>query len=203
MLFHHEIWRDEWQAWLIARDSNSLAELYENVKYEGHPTLWHLLLYGLTKITHDPWIMQLLHLIISMAAAALILFKAPFAAWQKIGLVFGYFFLFEYTVLSRSYGLSLLLVLLFLLVVFQRKALLLMVSGHAFFYSVKRTFMVWSFRLDWHFGCCFQCLEKYPHPGFISDKPFCYAVGRLLFCKLFHPTTLGICSKTDSTLTLE
>lgn len=109
-LFNHEIWRDEWQAWLIARDSQSLTDLFINLRYEGHPALWHLLLFPLSKITANPWPMQVLHLLISTGAAALILYKSPFAGWQKVGLVFGYYFLFEYTVISRSYGLSMLLI---------------------------------------------------------------------------------------------
>ena len=34
---HHEMWRDEIQAWLLARDSASVFELFAHLKYEGHP----------------------------------------------------------------------------------------------------------------------------------------------------------------------
>jgi hypothetical protein len=37
------------------------------------------------------------------------LFKSPFADWQKVLFIFGYFFVYEYNVISRSYGLSVLL----------------------------------------------------------------------------------------------
>ena len=50
----HEMWRDELQAWLLARDSISITELFQNLKYEGHPGLWHLLLYPLTRISTIP-----------------------------------------------------------------------------------------------------------------------------------------------------
>ena len=59
---HHEMWRDEIQAWLIARDSGSIFELFAHLKYEGHPGLWHLFLMPLTRITHSPVIMQVFHL---------------------------------------------------------------------------------------------------------------------------------------------
>src|SRR5215469_18650132 len=44
LLLHHEMWRDEIQDWLLARDSNSVPRLFANLKYEGHPGLWYLLL---------------------------------------------------------------------------------------------------------------------------------------------------------------
>ena len=41
--WHHEMWRDEMQAWLIARDAPSVIELFKILKrYEGHPSVWHL-----------------------------------------------------------------------------------------------------------------------------------------------------------------
>ena len=63
----HEMWRDELQAWLLARDSISITELFQNLKYEGHPGLWHLLLYPLTRISKIHESMQLLHVGIEMA----------------------------------------------------------------------------------------------------------------------------------------
>jgi len=42
-ILHHEMWRDEFQAWLVARDADSLVQLAGNVRYEGNPMLWHQL----------------------------------------------------------------------------------------------------------------------------------------------------------------
>ena len=64
-LAHHEMWRDELQAWLLARDSAGPADLFANLKYEGHPALWHLLLMPLTRLTASPVAMQALHLVIA------------------------------------------------------------------------------------------------------------------------------------------
>ena len=38
-IFGHEIWFDEMQHWLIAKDSCSLSELFHNLRYDGRPTL--------------------------------------------------------------------------------------------------------------------------------------------------------------------
>ncbi|EKD89645.1 MAG: hypothetical protein ACD_33C00018G0001, partial [uncultured bacterium] len=36
-IFHHDMWRDEIQSWLIARDSISIFDLFRNLRYEAHP----------------------------------------------------------------------------------------------------------------------------------------------------------------------
>lgn len=60
-LAHHEMWRDELEAWLIARDSNSIFALLKNLKYTGHPPLWYFCLYIITRFIQSPWAMQLFH----------------------------------------------------------------------------------------------------------------------------------------------
>ena len=42
-LSFHELWKDEWQAWLVARDL-SLSNMLAFLNYEGHPSLWYLYL---------------------------------------------------------------------------------------------------------------------------------------------------------------
>ncbi|MEW6733270.1 MAG: hypothetical protein AB1489_18220, partial [Acidobacteriota bacterium] len=67
-LNHHEMWGDELQAWLIARDSQSIPDLFHNLRYEGHPALWHIGLYLLSRFTHDPIAMQVFHLLLATTA---------------------------------------------------------------------------------------------------------------------------------------
>lgn len=57
-LYWHATWRDEMQAWLIVRDSADLPALFHNLRYEGHPALWYLLLMPLTRLSRDPALMQ-------------------------------------------------------------------------------------------------------------------------------------------------
>src|SRR4249920_3250537 len=64
-LWHHEMWRDEHQAWLVARDAHSLSQFFQNIRYEGNPGLWHSLLYLITCFSHNPVYMQVLHLMIA------------------------------------------------------------------------------------------------------------------------------------------
>ena len=111
--FNHEMWRDEIQAWLLARDSASLFELFAHLKYEGHPGLWHLCLLPLSRITASPIIMQVFHLLIAGVTVYLFARYAPFNRFQKFLFCFGYFVLYEYAIIARNYALGLLFITLF------------------------------------------------------------------------------------------
>ncbi len=102
-MMHHELWLDESHHWLLARDSVSFADLVKNTRYEGHPILWNLLLYGITRLTLNPLWMQLFHLFLAVSAVAAFLRNAPFSLAFKTLFVFGYFFFFEYFLISRNY----------------------------------------------------------------------------------------------------
>ena len=110
---HHEMWRDEIQAWLLARDSTSVFNLFANLKYEGHPGLWHLCLMPLSRITDSPVIMQIFHLLITGGTVYLFVRYSPFNWFQKLLFCFGYFVLYEYAIVARNYALGLLLITVF------------------------------------------------------------------------------------------
>lgn len=103
---HHEMWRDELRAWLIARDSSTLFQLFNALRYEGTPPLWHLCLFGLTRFTSEPLAMQIFHLSLASACVFLVTRFSPFSMWQKALITFGYFPFFEYAQISRGYVLS-------------------------------------------------------------------------------------------------
>jgi hypothetical protein len=104
----HEPWRDEAQAWLLARDLN-LIELLKQIAWEGTPALWHLLIFPFAN-TGMPYIsMFILHWIFAITAAWFWLFKAPFPKLFKFVFLFSYLMFFEYVLIARSYGVSVLL----------------------------------------------------------------------------------------------
>jgi hypothetical protein len=108
-ILKHEMWRDELQAWMVARDAGSFPQLLQNVKYEGNPALWHTLLFVLTRFTHAPWIMQVLNLVISFSLVFIFLHYSRFSILNKFLFVTGYFIFYEYNLISRGYGLGILL----------------------------------------------------------------------------------------------
>jgi hypothetical protein len=105
----HTFWRDEAQAWLIARDSTSLASVVHNVRYEGTPPLWHFVLYFVSRFTMNPEWMKLPNYIFSIAAMTLILSATKVSVCVRVGFVFSYFMLFEYSVIDRNYMLGIML----------------------------------------------------------------------------------------------
>ena len=109
-LYHHAMWSDEMQHWLLARDSKSLPDLVYNMRYEGHPILWESLLFIIARFSNDPMSMQVLNLIISSATAILILNYAPFPMLMRTLIVFSYFLFYEYADISRNYSLGCLLI---------------------------------------------------------------------------------------------
>ena len=100
--FHHELWRDEAQNWLLNRDL-SLIQLFQQLKVEGHPIVWYLILkfFMLFGIPYTysfliPWS-------ISLFTAYLIIQKLPYSRIIKILVLFSTPFLFVAPVLLRSY----------------------------------------------------------------------------------------------------
>jgi hypothetical protein len=112
-IVNHEMWLDELQAWLIARDSSSVIDLFKNLKYEGHPGLWHICLYLISRFTYSPISMQLFHLMIATGVIYVFIKFSPFTRLQKVLFAFGYFPFYEYSIISRNYALGVLFIFLF------------------------------------------------------------------------------------------
>jgi len=110
-IFHHEIWLDEAQHFLIARDSGSLRELFRVCRIEGHPVLWNIILFIITRLTSNPFWMQFVHILISTCTVFLIL-KSKLNIAEKITVIFGYYLFYEYNIISRNYGISALMMIL-------------------------------------------------------------------------------------------
>ncbi|MCI8376002.1 MAG: hypothetical protein HFI29_11295 [Lachnospiraceae bacterium] len=102
LIVNHENWRDEAQAWQIAKHL-SLPGLFQQLKYEGHPCLWFLILLPFAKLGLPFAWMGFLSLLLMAAGAWLLLRKAPFCIPLKALLLFGSFFVYYYPVISRSY----------------------------------------------------------------------------------------------------
>src|ERR1700677_1846062 len=104
-MYHHELWLDDVQHWLLARDSLSFVELNRNSIYDDHVPLWKYALYFLTHyISRVPLAIQVLHLVIINITVFIFLRNAPLNFIAKILIVFGYYFVFEYCLLCRNYA---------------------------------------------------------------------------------------------------
>lgn len=103
LLAHHENWRDEAQAWQIARNLG-LSALFDQLRYEGHPCLWYLILMPFAKLGLPFSCMGFISLAFMSGAVWIILRKSPFLWPVRLILVFSSFFVYFYPVISRSYS---------------------------------------------------------------------------------------------------
>ena len=100
---HHAMWRDELQSFMLALYSSSPWDLLQKLKYEGHPGLWHALLWMVTRVTSDPVWMQVLHIGLAIGVWVIIYRWSPFSKIEKFLLLLSYFLFWEYFIISRNY----------------------------------------------------------------------------------------------------
>ncbi len=115
----HEFWRDEVRSLSIARDANSISDLYQLLKHDGHPLLWHLLLYVEVSIIDSPLVLPITSIAIALCSVLLFTIYSPFPLWFKTIFIFCGLPLYEYAVMARPYGLSMLL--LFIVPILYKK----------------------------------------------------------------------------------
>ncbi len=103
------MWGDEIHSWNIAKGSESLADLFRNIRYEGHPPVWYIIIWLVSRFTHNLIYVQSVHWLIAITTVFLVLFFSPFPLLTRLLIPFGYYFLFEYAALSRNYAVGILL----------------------------------------------------------------------------------------------
>jgi len=112
ILSFHELWRDEISPWCVTINSYSIGELFYNTRYEGFPKLWFIVLYIIQKFTHDIYYMQFTHLCIASLTIFVFNYFSPFKFFVNVLFIFGYFFAYEYSIISRYYSSEMLLLFL-------------------------------------------------------------------------------------------
>lgn len=105
----HEFWRDEVRAWSLARAAASPLDLPGLLRTEGHPVLWYVLLWIGKSIVDTPLVLPIVSVSVAFAAMVVLMFASPFPIWMKCLFMFGALPLYEYSVMARNYGISMLL----------------------------------------------------------------------------------------------
>ena len=105
MFFFHELWYDEIQAYMLAKDASFHELFFVATHYEGHPPLFALLLSIFAKngVPMDIGL-RIVSFSFSLIGAYLLIFKAPFKKWVRCLLPFTYFIFCQYTVICRPYA---------------------------------------------------------------------------------------------------
>lgn len=111
MLVGHELWRDEANVWLIARDLTPL-QLFGEIRYQGHPCLWYLILMPFAKLGFPFKTISVLSFLVMALGAGIFTFKAPFHPLTKLICLISPIFSYYYPVIARNYCLIALLLLL-------------------------------------------------------------------------------------------
>jgi hypothetical protein len=110
----HELWRDEIHCWSVARNAEGLWDLLTGPRrYDGHPFLWYYLLYLVSRWSRSLTYLHAVTIVLATTSAFLWLRYSGLPRALRVLLLGSYFFFFEYSVMSRSYALGVLLVFVF------------------------------------------------------------------------------------------
>lgn len=106
-IWHHEPWSDEALPWMIARDTD-LAGFFNMMfyNYDRHPALLHTILIPFTKLGFPYFSQTILNVVLTLVSAVLFITRAPFSRFFRILFLFSYYMLYEYSVITRPYMLT-------------------------------------------------------------------------------------------------
>ena len=129
---HHVMWRDELRTWQIARASSGLISLNRNMQYDAVPFLWNAIVFVLTRLFDRPVAMQLVHAGIAAGVIFVVARWSPFPRSSIVMFAMGYFPLYEYAVIARSYALMFLLITIACALIAQPRVRMLWLAGILF-----------------------------------------------------------------------
>lgn len=157
---HHEPWRDEANAWLVARDMD-YWQLLKFMSYDGNPPLWHTLLYPFAHMGFPYAAEFVIHTMVAIAMVSIFAIYSPFSKTFKLLFIFSYFMAFEYAVVARLYSLAVLILftiaavyrqrfqkpVLYALLVFFLYHTTIPIFGAAFALTLIFTYEIWKNKL--------------------------------------------------------
>lgn len=111
LLAGHELWRDEANVWLIARDMTPW-QLFQEIKYQGHPCLWYLIAMPFAKIGLPFQTLSVLSFLVMGVAAGVFAYRAPFHPITKAVVLLSPIMTYYYPVVARNYCLIALVLML-------------------------------------------------------------------------------------------
>ncbi len=172
--YFHEPWFDEAQAWQIARCASLKEILFEIPHYEGHPALWHLMLFIPAKLGFSYELtLKILSIVAIGLSGWLIIFFSPFPKIIRYLLPFHYFVFYQNGVISRPYGYMTLALLLMAIGFSERKekplkfvapmAFLCMLSGFGIV-------LAGGVAIAWVLEICTEKHWKFFNASFWKDK---------------------------------
>jgi hypothetical protein len=169
LAWKHVVWRDEVRALSFALQGNDFIAMLKGLHGEGHPAVWYLLLRSAHTLFARPEVLQIVAFIVAFASFLLLVRRSPFSLLFITLILFSHFAIYEYSVMARNYGISMLI--LFLLATTYKRyrdhgimlgALLFLLANC----NVHSVLLVGSFLMFWFFDCISN--DKVYRPQFIK-----------------------------------
>jgi hypothetical protein len=109
----HLVWRDEVKPLSLALQSGTVYAMIKELHWEGHPAVWYLILRAAHALIPRPEVLLLVSIIVAAVAVLILVLRAPFSLPFLALLLFSRPLMYEYSVMARNYGISMLLLFLF------------------------------------------------------------------------------------------
>ncbi len=109
LVSQHVFWRDEVRAFSLALQGDGMIAMIRGVQGEGHPALWYILLRLAHMVVPVREVLPGVAAAIGIVGAGILTFRAPFRLAFVAMVLFGAFGLFEFVVMARNYGISMVL----------------------------------------------------------------------------------------------
>jgi len=120
LAMHHEAWRDESQAWIIAKNA-SFGEMLGLCASEGHPCMWFFILKILSLCGFSFYWFSAISITIMAVAASLFLWKCPFPTVLKVAVLLSPVFFYYNPVICRIYAVLVLLIVVLCIIWPERR----------------------------------------------------------------------------------
>jgi hypothetical protein len=179
----HHAWVDEWQALQVAVQTPTIAALFENLRYEGHPPLWYFLLRAVAMVVPAPWALPVTAALLALVAQSIILLKSPFQRSERLMIALGVFMMFEFMTVARGTTLGVTLVLAAMMLMRTRWVWLLIallplvdfmfgvISIILIAFIARDRRMWWPGLLLWLAGSLLAAWSVIPAPDFVPANP--------------------------------
>lgn len=112
LVWNHVVWRDEVRAYSFALQGRNVVAMLRGLHGEGHPALWYLLIRAGHSLLPRPQALQTVAFLVAFVSMLLLVLRSPFSPIALALLLSSRFALYEYSVMARNYGISMLILFL-------------------------------------------------------------------------------------------
>ena len=116
LAWNHAVWRDEVRAYSLVIQGNNFIAFLRSLHGDSNSSLWYILIRLGHALLPRPQVLQIVAYLIAFTSMLLLVFRSPFSSLSLVLLLFSRFAVYEYSVVARNYGISMLLLFLLALV---------------------------------------------------------------------------------------